>query len=85
MTDTESSFNTVAKENFNSSLCSSYAFIDRLVEETPKLELTKDEKDKLTKEYEDVNPLIKINELTFSQYEEIDTSKSDQKITTLKN
>ena len=40
--DTESSFNTVAKDIFNSSLCSSYAFIDRLVENIdPKIKATK--------------------------------------------
>jgi 5-methylcytosine-specific restriction protein A len=35
MIDTESSFNTVTKEIFLSKLCGSYAFIERLVEDTP--------------------------------------------------
>jgi energy-coupling factor transporter ATP-binding protein EcfA2 len=62
MIDTESSFNTVAKEIFNSSLCSSYAFIDRLVEQIePKLKATK-------VHHIDINKCRK-NILYFSEYE----------------
>ena len=49
--DTESSFNTVAKDIVNSPLCGSYAFIDRLVEQIePKLKATK-------VHHIDINPL----------------------------
>ena len=37
--------------------------------------MTEEEKDKLQKEYEDLNPLMQSKELTFNQYEEIDKSQ----------
>ena len=67
MVPTESLFNSTVKEIFNSQLCGSYAFIERSVEQIPKKMLTTEENLKLTKEFDEIHPVIKANK-TYKKY-----------------